>query len=177
MAGWGLAHATPQTAETQRWAAGGAPSLSTMRGAPLVLLVLQLLRPADACESWCNQWICKQEACLTCGEEAGCPAKPPPPPAPPPLPQLPPWHRGLPPGEINFAASGGVLWANGEQFFLKGVNWCARLPGSAAVSLSLHSLTARAPGITWAGLAAKAAKAPGRRSGWTSTRLRGTCGS
>ena len=97
-----------------------------MRGSfSAVHLLLGTLRAASACETWCNQWICKQPACLSCGEAIGCPAKPPPPPFTPPNPQLPPWYQGLAPGEINFVASGGVLYANGHPFFVKGVNWLA----------------------------------------------------
>ena len=91
------------------------------RVAALVLLLH--LHATAACESWCNEWICSADACLSCGAEVGCPAKPPPPPGPPPLPQLPPWYEGLPSGEINFVAEGGFLWANGARFYIKGINW------------------------------------------------------
>lgn len=87
------------------------------------LVLLLHLHATCACESWCNEWICMADACLSCGAEVGCPAKPPPPPGPPPLPQLPPWYEGLPTGEINFVAEGGFLWANGARFYIKGINW------------------------------------------------------
>ena len=87
------------------------------------LVLLLHLHATGACESWCNEWICMADACLSCGAEVGCPAKPPPPPGPPPLPQLPPWYEGLPTGEINFVAEGGFLWANGARFYIKGINW------------------------------------------------------
>ena len=91
---------------------------------PVAALVLLLhLHATGACESWCNEWICMADACLSCGAEVGCPAKPPPPPGPPPLPQLPSWYEGLPTGEINFVAEGGFLWANGARFYIKGINW------------------------------------------------------
>ena len=87
------------------------------------LVLLLHLHATSACESWCNEWICMADACLSCGAEVGCPAKPPPPPGPPPLPQLPSWYEGLPTGEINFVAEGGFLWANGARFYIKGINW------------------------------------------------------
>ena len=92
-------------------------------GCVAALVLFLHLHATGACESWCNEWICLADACLSCGAEVGCPAKPPPPPGPPPLPRLPPWHEGLPSGEINFVAEGGFLWANGARFYIKGINW------------------------------------------------------
>ena len=94
-----------------------------VREAALVLPLLLHATGASACESWCNEWICDMADCVSCGAEIGCPAKPPPPPGPPPLPRLPPWYEGLPSGEINFVAEGGFLWANGDRFYIKGINW------------------------------------------------------
>ena len=62
---------------------------------------------SSSCDGWCNEYTCSMTACVGCGVEKGCHAKPPPPPSPPPLPHNPPWYDGLPAGFIEFAATDG----------------------------------------------------------------------
>ena len=62
--------------------------------------------------------------CVDCGAEAQCPAKPPPPPLHPPRPAMPPYDYDLlSPGALHFEGHDGMLYANGQPFYIKGVNW------------------------------------------------------
>ena len=100
--------------------------MSAMRSArtALLLALVGAVAASSSCDGWCNEYTCSMTACVGCGVEKGCHAKPPPPPSPPPLPHNPPWYDGLPAGFIEFAATDGVLLANGQRFYIKGVNWC-----------------------------------------------------
>ena len=89
-----------------------------------LLLYVSLPSASSLCSGWCNQWTCQMAACIDCGAEIKCPAKPPPPPAPPPRPYMPPFdYQRLAPGALHFEGKNGNIYANGQPFYVKGVNW------------------------------------------------------
>ena len=88
------------------------------------LLLVSLPAGSPSCAVWCNQWTCTMTDCVDCGAEASCPAKPPPPPLHPPRPAMPPYDYDLrSPGALHFEGHDGMLYANGQPFYIKGVNW------------------------------------------------------
>ena len=102
--------------------------LTGMRGR-LGALLLSLPVAAPGCADWCNQWTCTMPACVECGIEAHCTAKPPPSPLHPPRPSMPPYdYDTLSPDALHFEGKNGKLyarWRGGDlvQFDIKGVNW------------------------------------------------------
>ena len=108
-----------------------------------LLLLATLLAAGDKwpqyenCADWCNKWNCYRTYCSGCGRDVGCEDKPPPPSPPPnpppppglppqlpPLPALPPFdYQRISPHALSFEGVDGQLYANGEPFSIKGVNW------------------------------------------------------
>ena len=111
------------------------------------LLLGQLHVAVTMCQTWCNEWTCKQISdCGECGPEHGCAGKAPPPdyhprPPPPPSPPKPPPLHDLSVGEADYWTYGSRMYTNAFgspaemplELTIKGVSWFGMETGQTMV--------------------------------------------